>query len=110
MDEDTFNTTFSSIWSRYRYSRDSRYSYYSIYSDIYNYYIQKLVDDDFELFHKICDYYCFLRNESDLKDATCFIKHAYIIYHDRDVKNKLKNYTDFDDLMKINFEIKKKLD
>ena len=105
-----FETTFTLIWARYLYTKDSKYSYYSVFSDNYQKYIQELVDEDYELFAKICDYFIFLRGKEDLKDTNCFIKHAYIIYKDKDIKHMLKNYKNFEDLLNIYFIIREELD
>ena len=110
MDENKFETTFTLIWARYLYTRNSKYSYYSIYCDNYYEYIQELINEDYELFAKICDYFTFLGGKEELKDTSCFIKHAYMIYQDRDIKQKLKNYKNFEDLLKIYFVIREELD
>ena len=105
-----FETTFTLIWARYLYTKDSKYSYYSVFSDNYQKYIQELVDEDYELFANICDYFTFLGGKEDLKDISCFIKHAYIIYQDKDIKHMLKNYKNYEDLLNIYFIIREELD
>lgn len=112
MSKDTFDKSFSLIWSRYFHSKDKEYSYYSIYCDDYIPFIQKLVNEDYRTFCKVVDYYRYLlkSNKIELLDNSHIVDHAYLIYTDDDIKHLLSLVMIDKDYRQLYFNIREKLD
>lgn len=112
MSKDTFDKSFSLIWSRYFHSKDKEYSYYSIYCGDYIPFIQKLVNEDYRTFCKVVDYYRYLlkSNKIELLDNSHMVDHAYLIYTDDDIKHLLSLVMIDKDYQQVYFNIREKLD